>query len=197
MDNITLKKTIAYSRQILFTIVDINRILAFPFFDTTKIYSSSIKKYDQFRINDKIKFTKEIYRLEQAGFIKKYIKEKEENIILTRKGKKAVRKYITEEIDINIPQKWDKKWRIVIFDIPKDKNKRRDVIRNKIEKMGFYQLQKSVYVHPFDCIKEINYIKKSYYLEPYVQYIVADRIESEKDLIKIFIKKGILSDKML
>jgi len=104
---------------------------------------------------------------------------------------------LTQDLDIKKPKKWDKKWRIVIYDIPDGKKSERQVVQNKLENLGFLKLQESVYVYPFDCLSEINLLKKLYLLAPYIQYLVAERVETEVDLLSKFFDLGILNKKML
>ena len=135
-----------------------------------------------------------MYRLKHAGIIREYLKDKERFIKLTEKGKKRFKKYVLSALEIELPAKWDRKWRLVIFDIPDDKRIERDLLRRKLESLGFFKLQESVYVFPFECANQINYLKKSYFISPYVQYILADRIETEADLIKTFYDRGLLNE---
>ena len=194
--NIKLKKAISISQQILLGFVDANLFLL-ELFDSRKIYRVPLKTYDNFRLENKQRFGQEIYRLEQDGFIKKYFNGKETYLELSTKGKKRLKKHITDQIEINKPKKWDKKWHIVIFDIPNQKTDKRNVLRNKLIEIGFLELQESVYIYPFNCLEEINLIKNMYYVEQYVQYIIADRIETEIDLIKEFINNKVLTNKMI
>ncbi|MFN4212751.1 MAG: CRISPR-associated endonuclease Cas2 [Microgenomates group bacterium] len=53
-------------------------------------------------------------------------------------------------------KKWDKIWRILIFDIPEKSRLVRDQLRKKIKDLGFARWQKSVYVTPHPITKEIN-----------------------------------------
>jgi len=46
---------------------------------------------------------------------------------------------------------WDKKWRMVVFDIPNSHRKGRDVLRYRLQKAGFSEVQESTFVYPFDC----------------------------------------------
>ncbi len=193
-ENIQLKKTMIISRQVLLYFFDFYRVVL-PIFDKANVYRIPFKSYDRFREKDKIKFSREIYRLKRAGIIKKYTDEKGEFIEITSKGKKIAKKYFIDQLEILIPKAWDKKWRLVIFDIPDDKRNARDVLRSKLERIGFIELQESVYVFPFDCQREISLLKKMYFIEPYVQYIIADRIETETNLLKKFYDKGILNKK--
>lgn len=152
------------------------------------------KRYLQLRKKDKNNYYKKLWQLEKQGYLKRYKKDEKAVIKLTPIGRKKVLKYLTSELKIIKPKKWDRKWRIVIFDIPKDKKLLRDVVRLKIKQLGFCQLQKSVFVYPFDCKEIIAYLKYVYSLSRYLQYIVAESIETENNLISYFYDKGVLRD---
>ncbi len=196
MDEIKLRKTGIIARQILLYFVDFYRY-AIPIFDKAGIYRIPFKEYDKFRKKDKVRFSQEMYRLKRAGVIKKYVDEKGEFIEITPKGQKMAKKYFTEQLEIKSPLRWDKKWRLVIFDIPDNKKRERDVLRGKLERLDFFKLQESVYVHPFECGGTIEALKKMYFIEPYVQYVLADRIQTEKNLIEEFYDRGILDEKVI
>lgn len=53
--------------------------------------------------------------------------------------------------------------------------------------MGFYRYQKSVYVFPYECEKEIALIKKIIEGAKYMKYIVADKIEDEEEIKKHYL----------
>ena len=52
----------------------------------------------------------------------------------------------------------DGEWRIVIFDIPEKFKKAREALRMKLKELGFLELQKSVFIFPYECEDEINFI---------------------------------------
>jgi phenylacetic acid degradation operon negative regulatory protein len=60
------------------------------------------------------------------------------------------------ELQITFPKRWDKKWRVVVFDIPEKNKKLRDEFRRRLKKLGFVEFQKSVFAHPHPCEDEIN-----------------------------------------
>ena len=194
--DLKLRKTKIVARQILLYFLDVYRYVI-PIFDKANVYRIPFKMYDKFRDQDREHFRLDMYRLERAGFIKKYFDGKELQIELIQKGKKLLKTYLYQELVIPKPKSWDKKWRLVIYDIANDKKDRRDVLRNKLENLGFLKLQESVYVYPFECLKEIDLIKNIFYLAPHVQYIVAERVETEIDLIKKFYDRGIIKKDML
>jgi len=66
--------------------------------------------------------------------------------IITPKGLKRIDELKAEPLEIKRPEKWDGKWRIVIFDVPNKRKSERDIFRHKITKIGLQPIQESVYV---------------------------------------------------
>ena len=84
-------------------------------------------------------------------------------------------------------KKWDRKWRIVIFDIPEELHKNRNSFRAKIKNLGFYMLQRSVFVFPYPCEEELNELCSRLNISDYVDVIRADSIGfKEKEIKKYF-----------
>ena len=81
---------------------------------------------------------------------------------LTKEGQHKLLKYKFEDLQIKKPGKWDRKWRVVIFDIPEQFKLARESLRRKLQEMGFYKLQKSVWVYPYPCEDEIDFINQLY-----------------------------------
>ncbi|MEK7080544.1 MAG: hypothetical protein AAB925_01790 [Patescibacteria group bacterium] len=106
---------------------------------------------------------------------------------LTEKGKKVVKKILFDDMRIEKQKIWDKKWRIVIFDIPERKRRHmRDAMRQKLQIIGFYQLQKSVWAHPYPCEKEIQLLCEVFEINPFVNIITAEKIYNDDILLKHF-----------
>lgn len=191
VDKYQIKQTQIISWQILLYFVDFHCAIL-PLFDKRRIYRIPLKAYDKFRVENREKFSRELYRLKRAGFVRKYIDEKGEYLELTNKGRVLAKKVLVKEIEIKIPKRWDKKWRVVIFDIPDKKTGARNVLRQKLENIGFKKIQESVYVFPYECFEEINLIREIYSVKPYVQYMIVDRIETEIDLLKSFYDSNLI-----
>jgi hypothetical protein len=81
-------------------------------------------------------------------------------VSITEKGKKRIKKLEFDELKITALKSWDMKWRLVMFDIPENLRKSRSALSMKLKKMGFYQLQKSVWAHAYPCEHEINLIQQ-------------------------------------
>ena len=105
--------------------------------------------------------------------------------ILTDKGKIKAITYHFDKMKIE-RKDWDGRWRIVVFDIPEKMRRSRDVLRDKLERLGFYELQKSVFVFPYQCEDEINFIIEYFNLRQYVRTGILEKIDNDLHLKKIF-----------
>jgi len=125
--------------------------------------------------------------LKKAGCIRIERKGKQIYLRLTEKGKRMAGWLQVDALEIKRPRKWDEKWRIVIFDISQLKKFYRELFRGKLKELGFYPLQKSVWIHPFDCQDEIELLREFFGLtKDEVRLIVAENIESDDWLREIF-----------
>lgn len=116
-----------------------------------------------------------LYRIVREFYNERLVdwQEKEDDtvkIVLTEAGKKKALEYNIDKIDIKIPSQWDRKWRIVFFDIPEKTRQARDALRSKLKELGFYEMQKSVFVFPFECRDEIDFIVEFFNIRPFVRY---------------------------
>jgi len=100
----------------------------------------------------------------------------------TKKGKEKIKKFIVDEMILEKPKKWDGKWRLIIFDIPEWNRKARAALREKLQEMGFYQCQKSVWIHPFPCMEEIEFLKSFFNIKPFVKLFLVEEMTDGKTL---------------
>ncbi len=117
----------------------------------------------------------------------KIIKEKENpdgtiTMVLTEKGNKKALTYNLDKMEIKEPEHWDKKWRMVLFDVPEKTRWIRDAFRHHLNQLGFYEFQKSVFIHPFDCQNEIDYLIEFYNARKFTRFIIADSLDNELHL---------------
>lgn len=107
-------------------------------------------------------------------------------IILSEEGKKRVLEYEIDKIKILQPTKWDGLWRFVIFDLPNKFKRERELWRTKLKNLGFYQLQRSIWVHPYSCRNEIDFISEYFTLRPHIRILEVKSFDGERDLHKFF-----------
>lgn len=123
----------------------------------------------------------------RKGFIAVEQSGHEVAVSLTPLGKEFAGKYQIDELEIVRPKHWDGKWRIIIFDIPHELRMLRNAFRNKLRELGFYGLQKSVWVCPFECRKEVQLLREFLGLDSrHIRIIEASKIEDDVYLRKIF-----------
>jgi hypothetical protein len=122
-------------------------------------------------------------RLKKLKLVKVTYTDGNQIVAITEKGKIRALQYKINEMQIKRPKRWDGKWRIIIFDIPEQYKKMRDLFRRHLKQMDFYQLQKSVWVHPFACLDEIEFLRQIYHVGIQVIYIEANRLEGVEDLL--------------
>ena len=120
-------------------------------------------------------------RLVQQGFLK-YQKG---FITLKEKGREMLHRLQIKDTVV-IPKKWDKKWRVVIFDIKEYRRTLRDKLRFTLVSIGFKHLQHSVWVFPYDCEDFITLLKADFKIGKDILYIIADTIENDTPLKEYF-----------
>lgn len=113
-------------------------------------------------------------------------KDREITIIVTEKGKRQLLKYNIKKMKLEKPKVWDGKWRVVIFDVKEGKKSLREALRRKMKQLEFYQLQKSVYVTPYPCGREVTFIRQYYLIGDEVSYFLATELEQEELLVERF-----------
>lgn len=116
----------------------------------------------------------------------KYNRDGTVTLMLAKEGRQLALTYDISEMEIGTPSRWDRKWRIVMFDVPEPLKRTREALRMHFKTMGFYEFQKSVFVHPYPCSKEIEYIMEFYQARKYVRFIVANEIDNAIELKKHF-----------
>lgn len=164
-----------------------------PFFEASKIYRKSAMQYKIGRSIERAQFWQKISYLKRRGLINIFVEGKDKYYEVSLEGKRILQKYSYKNLNINRPIIWDGKWRIVIFDVPEKLRTSRDLLRDKIKQMGFYQIQKSVYTYPFECSREIAFLSEQLLISKYVLIMISDIIQGEEDIIENFIEKNILT----
>jgi len=126
-------------------------------------------------------------RLQKQGCLKMEKRGHEIHISLTEKGKKLAGWLQIDALKIKKPKKWDREWRIVVFDISQLKRVYRDAFRGKLKELGFHLLQKSVWIHPFNCRDEIELLRTFFGLSEKEMRLISTRnIGSDDYLREVF-----------
>ena len=131
-------------------------------------------------------FARSITYLKKKRLLSIAQKDGQQILTLSEEGKKRVLQFDLDRLQIKRPRKWDGYWRLVLFDIPEKYKLGREALRSKLKQLGFFQLQKSCFIHPFDCRSEITFISEIFEVSPYVNYILVKELEGSNQLLMHF-----------
>ena len=132
-------------------------------------------------------FQRELAVLKKQNFVSaSKINKNEYEIGLTKLGEERAIQRAYNTFTILRPALWDGTWRIIVFDIPDTHKSAREGFREKLKAIGFYSLQRSVFVFPYPCIEELEFIISLYGVGEYVRLIEANHIVYDDDIRKYF-----------
>lgn len=160
--------------------------------------TSSIRYYRKLRLLRKEwrkinqqNFTRSVRRLSAQRLVKETVlADGSFRLVLTEEGSRQARiqSLFGRSIHFKNPKKWDKKWRIVLFDVPEKERQFRDVLREHLRELKFYKLQHSVFISPFPCEKQLLELVSLYKAGPCVRIVTADFVDNEEKLKQHFFK---------
>lgn len=140
---------------------------------------------------DQRNFNRSIKRLSKEKLVEeRKLADGSIKLVLTAKGKQQAKALdlLGNTIRLRKPKKWDKKWRLVLFDIPEKDRIFRGILREHLYELKFFKLQHSVFVSPYPYEKAILDLVKLYRAEPYVRVAMATGIDNEKKIRNHFFK---------
>ncbi len=149
-----------------------------------KIIKETSKEWEKINKERLKEIIKEFYQEKLVEYREK--PDESIEIVLTEKGKIKALEGKIDELEVKTPKTWDKLWRVVIFDIPEKKKKARDALRRKLKELGFLEFQKSVFIFPYECKDEIEFIVEVFEIRKYVRYLIVKEITNEEELLLKF-----------
>lgn len=102
---------------------------------------------------------------------------------ITKDGMLRALTYHVNTLQIKKSKQWDRKWRVIIFDIPERYRQLRDVFRMRLRQLGLYLLQESVYISPYPCFDEVEFLRELYDIAFTVRYLLVAEVEDD-DFLK-------------
>ena len=121
------------------------------------------------------KWAKMISYLKNKGYLNVKDLKNRKAIIITQKGFDKI--FDTKIKLIDKKKRKDKKWRMVLFDIPEEKRKHRDLFRNQLKCLGYKRLQRSIWVCPHDVLKDTQFLTKRYKLDRFVRLLLVEEVK--------------------
>ncbi|MFA6145756.1 MAG: CRISPR-associated endonuclease Cas2 [Patescibacteria group bacterium] len=130
----------------------------------TKIW---FEKY--FREKKKRNLYSAIYNLKASGYLKTKINREGEGYLLTPKGENKVLTIKVRDLE----KKKDSKdeWLMIIFDIPENMRRNRDMLRRFLYTLGFQKVQQSVWASPYDVYDELKAVVNNLNIRKYIKIL--------------------------
>ncbi|MEK7601691.1 MAG: hypothetical protein AAB480_04130 [Patescibacteria group bacterium] len=126
-------------------------------------------------------------RLAIKGYVRFVEKNGKKRMEITGTGRRAI---ALEEQKAALAaqrgKRWDKRWRLVMFDIPQHRRRDRDHLRSEMRGCGFLRLQDSVWVFPYDCEELVMLLKVDMRIGKDVLYAIVESIENDGWIKKHF-----------
>jgi DNA-binding transcriptional regulator PaaX len=160
-------------------------------FSGIDVYSS--KPYDAFAhvlssTLDSATMLRVYAEVKRQGLLDFHTTNDQVRITITPFGANRLLAHTANTVTIPAMKKWDHKWRVVTYDIPKGKDKERVFLNRRLKELGFKMLNKSLWVHPFKCDNVLQKITDYCNLSNSVIYMEVTYIEPiiESKLFKLF-----------
>lgn len=123
------------------------------------------------------RFAAMIYRFKKQGYLKVLKIKNNDTIVITKKGLNKILK--TELKLLDKRKRKDGKWQMILFDIPENQRRNRDLFRNQLKYLGYQNFQKSIWICPYDTLQETKTLIERYKLETCVELLLVNKIGLE------------------
>lgn len=152
---------------------------------SSETLKSVIQKLNPDSANLDIELKRLLTHMRRIGLIhKEKLSDSNIYLMLSAKGKKRLTSIKLNAISIPRPNKWDGRWRIVSFDIPRGMRSKRYELLRELHRLGFKKLLQSMWVFPFPCRKEVYELASSLGLQENVIHIEAKLDKKNDEYLK-------------
>lgn len=155
----------------------------------TAIAPNALRLLEVTGINARLRYrTKTVLgRLKQDGNIEFIERDGQKYVRLTKKGGRTLDLYKEKlRLQERLRKRWDKRYRLIIFDVPEKRKKIRDKIRYEFSQVGFLRVQDSAWLYPYDCEEFVALLKAELHIGKDVLYAVIESIENDAWIRKHF-----------
>jgi len=125
-------------------------------------------------------------RLAAKGLIAFEEREGKRYAYVTEAGEQLLTFKSMQEKSVKKPKRWDRRWRVVLFDIPERRRGIRNCLRFFMREYGFVRLQDSAWIYPYDCEDIIALVKTNLRIGANVLYMIVEKLEYDKYLREHF-----------
>lgn len=127
-----------------------------------------------------------LQRLEEQKLVEGSVENGMQIIKITNQGRQKVLRLALDNLEIRKPKVWDRRWRLVSFDLPEKMAKTRKVLVEYLSVWRFYPMHKSVYLHAYPCLKEVDFLREYLRVGKYIRMFTVSEIENDRQLRSFF-----------
>ena len=120
-------------------------------------------------------FSQLVYYLKRKGYIQIKSLETRDAVVLTPKG--VARVLRVQNKTASKKKRKDGRWQMIIFDVPEERKRFREILRAKLQELYYQRLQDSVWVCPYDVFKETERFIREYDLDDCVRLFLIKEID--------------------
>lgn len=126
-------------------------------------------------------------RLKMKGEIEFEERDGKHFVRLTERGEEALAR-AEQRVSLakTNPRKWDRRYRLIMFDVPEKRKSVRDRLRLQMQEVGFLRVQDSAWIYPYDCEEFMALLKADLHIGKDVLYAVIEEIENDTWIRKHF-----------
>lgn len=128
-----------------------------------------------------IKIKRSFQQLLKNGDLEMLEKNGKKFVSITSKGKLKLFKLYGKTNQYK-KRKWDKRWRVVIYDIKETRRESRIKVAQLLRGYGFHKLQASVWVYPYPCEELIALLKAELKIGKQLLYAIIEELEQDTAL---------------
>ncbi|MBU4421896.1 hypothetical protein L6259_00120 [Candidatus Parcubacteria bacterium] len=150
-----------------------------------KNYKQLMKKFTDLEQYSCSRVKECLKRLRMQDYIKYDENDLTKPIFLTKKGfQRHSVLSLRDKLKSLTMRKWDHIWRLVTYDVSEDFKVLRDKFRCQLKQIGFYQLQKNIFVIPFPIEKELENLIEAHRLWNRVLVLQVANLGKHEDVVK-------------
>lgn len=125
-------------------------------------------------------------RLEKQKIVEIDQKENQQIVKITDSGKRKILKFAIDELAVEKSKIWDGKWTLISYDIPSEKRKLSNILREYLKAWGFYPFHESVFLHAYPCKKQVEFLREYLGIGEHVRILSVSRIERDQTFKEFF-----------
>lgn len=119
-------------------------------------------------------------RLAQHGLVRFVETDGKKHVEITEAGR---RYFALESAKLEArtrrTSRWDRRYRMVIFDIPEKRKADRERLRRLMRELGFLRVQDSVWITPYECEELVALLKANLRIGRDVLYVIVEAVEND------------------